>query len=134
VKVFLALLSIIGVVVLAISIGNRIPPDTVAMAIGVVLGALSTIPVSLLIGALMARSRAVPAPAAVEPVYPVAAQPPYPRSDAYNALADYPPVVILNSGQFQAPRQPAYAPAQMSQQSPQIGSPRNFRIVGEEGT
>jgi len=132
-RIFTALFLFIVVVALAINLGGRIPSETVAMGVGVVIGAFSAIPVSLLIGAVFSRSDLAPIAPAEEPALPVASHPPYPRVDGYSRVNDYPPVVIINPSAFQGNVQPAYAPARL-QTGPLASGPRQFRVVGEEAT
>jgi hypothetical protein len=132
-KLFTVVLATIVVVALAYNLGTRIPADTVALAIGVVVGALGSIPFSLLIGAVLGK-REQSAVLQTEEVTRMAAhQPPYPRTDSYGSVRDYSPLVIINPASFQNARQPAYAATGM--QSVLLpGAPREFRVVGEEAT
>ena len=136
-RVFAALLAMIAVVALALNIGSRIPPDTVAMAAGVVLGAMTAIPISLFLGVVLAR-RQQPAPAALEDAprtfAPQAAyQPAYQRAESYGSLGrDYPPLVIINPAAFQSAAQNAY-PAARLDSAPLLSGRREFRVIGEEG-
>lgn len=129
-RIFVALLSLIGAVLAALNLGSRIPPETLAMIVGVVIGALAAVPFSLVLGILLGRRQPAPAyaPPPDEPLYR-SAHPPYPRSDSYSALRDIPPVVIVNPASF--PNQRAYAAAQL-QAASLHGEARQFRIVGEE--
>ena len=132
-KVFSAFLTLICVVVLAIAIGRRIPPDTAAMAVGVVLGALAAIPVSLFMGLLVSR-REPSAPALdEEPMRPFAQQPAYQPLDGYAPRRDYPPLVIINPAAFQSSGRASY-PAARVDNMPMLGGPRQFRVIGEEAT
>lgn len=133
-RVFAALLSVIAVVALALNIGSRIPPDTVAMAAGVVLGALTAIPISLFLGVVLAR-RPQPAPSVMEEA-PRTFNPQlaYQRVESYSSLGrDYPPLVIINPSAFQAASQPAY-PAARLDSIPLLSGQREFRVIGEEAT
>lgn len=131
-KIYLGLLTFIATVVAGINIGSRVPPDTIAMTIGVALGALTTIPISLILGAVIARRAQPLADDAGYTVAPVVNQPPYPRFDAYpSSLRNVPPVVIVNPMAWQAGSQAAYQPAQL-QAPPMVEGPRRFHIVGKE--
>jgi hypothetical protein len=144
-KIFLVMLLFIVSVVSAIAVGNRVPPQTVAMAIGVVLGALASIPLSLVAGAMIGRSRSAgagheyatrqvfstPAYAQSYAAQAYATQPPYPRYEGHSPVRDFPPVVIVNPAAYQSMR-PEYQPAHVQQAA--ISGPREFRVIGEEAT
>ena len=132
-KVFVCLLSIIAVVVLAINLGSRIPPDTVAMGMGVVLGALTSIPVSLLLGTVLARRDQVPAQANDKTPPSFVAQPSYAPVQGYSSVRNYPPVVIINPSAYQHSAQRGYPAARMDS-IPLLSGQREFRVIGEEAT
>jgi hypothetical protein len=132
-RVFVAVLLLVIVVALAINVAGRIPSDTVAMGIGVVIGAFAAVPVSLVMGLVFTRRSATPVAPVEEPALPVATHPPYPRVDAYTRVSDYPPVVIINPSAFQQHGQSAYAPARL-EAGPLASGPRQFTVVGEEAT
>lgn len=133
-RVFAALLSVIAVVVLAINIGSRIPPDTVAMGIGVVLGALTTIPISLFMGVVMARREQATPRVVDEAPRTFTPQPAYQRVESFLPSArDYPPLVIINPSAFQTATQPAYPSARLDT-VPLLSGQREFRVIGEEAT
>ena len=131
-KVFSALLAVIAVVTVALNIGSRVPADTVAMGMGVVLGALTSVPISLFMGVIIAR-RDRPAPIEEAPrMY--APQPAYQRAESYSpAGRDYPPLVIINPSAFQQSAQPAYPQARLDS-IPLLSGQREFRVIGEEAT
>lgn len=131
-KAFVAVLSVIAAAGTGIHLASRIPADVVAMSIGVALGALATIPVSVVLGALIGRRTASEADAHDEQARPYAMQPPYPRLDRYPQVLDAPPVVIINPAAFQSARQPAYPAA--AQMLSLVGVPRQFHIIGDEST
>jgi hypothetical protein len=133
-KVFSALLAVIAVVTVALNIGSRVPADTVAMGMGVVLGALTSIPISLLMGVIIAR-RDRPAPAPIEDApHMYAPQPAYQRAESYSpAGRDYPPLVIINPTPFQSATQPAYPQARLDN-IPLLSGQREFRVIGEEAS
>jgi hypothetical protein len=132
-KLFALALAALGVFGGSYALGRRIPADAVALALGMLLGALASVPISLVIQALFAR-RPEPAQATEPSPAQPAVAPPYPRLDEYSPQrADYPPLVIINPTSFEQGRQRAYAAA--AAQSLMIPSaPRQFRIVGEEAT
>jgi hypothetical protein len=132
-RIFTALFLFVVVVALAINVGGRIPSDTVAMGVGVVIGAFAAVPVSLLMGVVFARRDPATAVPMEELALPMATHPPYPRVDGYSRVSNYPPVVIINPSAFQANNQPAY-PAARLQAGPMASGPRQFRVVGEEAT
>jgi hypothetical protein len=139
-RIFAGLLAVIGVVVLAINIGNRIPPDTVAMGVGVVLGALTALPMSLILGAVFARREQTagqvagqtPRSFTPQPAYP-AYQPVYQPAEGLSSVRNYPPLVIINPSAFQNASQPTYPAARLDNVA-LLGGQREFRIVGEEAT
>ena len=130
-RVFAGILTTILTVTLAITIGNRVPPDTVAMAAGVVLGAAAAAPPRLALGLVAQRRSATPLPVAPPPL---AAEPvvrPYAMADSYASARDYPPLVIINPSAYQASRTQAHAAAYLDN-TPMLHAPRQFRIVGDE--
>jgi len=131
-KTYFALLLFIVAVLAGLHIGSRVSPDTIAMTIGVALGALTTIPISLLLGLLVGRRSAAVAESGEHLPQPVVTRPPYPRLDDYaTSLRNVPPVVIINPAAWQASSQAAYQPAQL-QNVPMLEGARHFQIVGEE--
>ena len=131
-KLFTLALMIFAVMALAYVVGSRIPAETVALGLGIVLGALASIPLSLFVQALFSGADQ-PADLALQPAHQAVNRPPYPRTDGYGATRDYPPLVIINPSSFENARQPAYAA--VNAQSLLIPSgPREFRVVGEEST
>jgi hypothetical protein len=108
------------------------------MGMGVVLGAFTSIPISLCLGVIVAR-RARPAQEIIEeaprlftpqPTY----QPAYQRAESYSpAGRDYPPLVIINPSAFQTATQPAYPQARLDN-IPLLSGQREFRVIGEEAT
>jgi hypothetical protein len=132
-RTFSALLAIIGVAALALSAGSRIPPDTVAMAAGVVLGALSCIPVSLFMSVLRDRSGPVAPPANEERPRSFVPQPAYSHAASFQRSGhEYPPLVIINPSSYHAGVQEAYRARVES--FPLLSGPREFRVVGEEAS
>jgi hypothetical protein len=130
-KTFVCLLSIMGAAVLGMSIGNRIPANAVALAFGVALGALTAIPISLLLSVLVRRPATVEATPPQPASQPYAAPTMYEPAAAYAGARSYPPLVIINPSSFQPQPQRAYAAARY-EATPLLGMPREFRIIGEE--
>ena len=129
-KIFAGILTMILTVTIAITIGNRVPPETVAMAAGVVLGAAAAIPLSIMLG-LVAPRRAFEALPAERPLRYETPARPYQMADSYASTRDYPPLVIINpSALQQASRAPAHAA--FLDNAPMLSAPRQFRIVGDE--
>lgn len=132
-KLLTVLLVVITVVALAYNVGMRVPAETVALGLGVVLGALTSVPLSLVVGSILGRREQPLEQEELELPPMMASRPPYPRSDVYQQARDYPPLVIINPGTFQNARQPGYAAAAMQSLLLPTG-PREFRVVGEEAT
>jgi hypothetical protein len=136
-RVFAFVLASIAVVTIAINVGNRIPPDAVAMGIGVILGALTSIPVSLAMGVIVGRRpQALPQPIA-QPIHQeprqyvtLAAQQ---RLDAAASWREYPSLVIINPAAFQQSGHAAY-PAARAESIPLLTGQREFRVIGEEAS
>ncbi len=132
-RIFASLLAVTAVVVLAINLGNRVPPDSIAMAAGVLLGALASIPVSLALGALLGRRQPSPVPVVQDPIrqYMSQQQPYTARGDVFSPVRDYPPVVIINPAGFQNGGRSSYQAARL-ESLPLLSGQREFRIIGEE--
>jgi hypothetical protein len=109
VKKLIALVLIAFAVALAVVIGNRMSTDAMAVVIGIVCGVGASIPTSLLIMAVTSRR----------------------ETREERGQANLPPVVIVNPGNQggQAPSyyQPPNLPPALSQ-----GSPRQFRVIGQD--
>ena len=162
-RIFAGVLSVMVVVLAAINLGSRIPPDTVAMAIGVALGALCSIPVSLALGALAGR-RLQTAPvlddgpdgytypqqfsrqsyggqsyagqmynAQSYQSLPYASQPPYPLVGNGPSPVRDYPPVVIIDPAAFAGRMQP-APLAARMDQTALAGPRQFRIVGEDAT
>jgi hypothetical protein len=123
---FAVLLSGVAVVVLAASVGVVLPAETLALSAGVLVGALTAVPMSLLFGALLPAPLATGAQSAA---MPEADHPPYPRVDGYSPVMDYPPVVIVNPAAFQNRRRDL--PPGESTGLPVLEAQRQFHLIGE---
>lgn len=140
-RIFLCCLAVIVAVTFGVSVAQRIPADTVAMGVGVLLGVLATVPISLLLVNWTARRAVAPSPLASAQTggyapyqrpdgYVSYAAQAYARSQGYGSSFQFPPVVVINPNQ--SPAQTAgYGPA-FSPPYPLVAGPRNFEIIGEE--
>ncbi len=108
-KKLVALILIAFAVTLAVVVGNRMSTDAMAVVIGIVCGVGAGIPTSLLIMAVASRREA----------------------KEERGQAAFPPVVIVNPGhqvgQWPHYYSPPTLPPALSQ-----GSPRQFRVIGQE--
>jgi hypothetical protein len=118
-------LAIIGAafaVALAVVIGNRMSADAMAVVVGVVCGVLASIPTSLLLIWALGR-RGYGAGATTE------------GQARNNTGTQYPPVVVVNPGPGYG--MPGYGPSPpppIERRLPPPGSPRTFKVVGDEET
>ncbi len=128
-KLFLGVLAVIVAVTLARDVGSRVPAETVAMGVGMMLGIAATVPVSLAMRLVLSRSEARSLPPADAP-RPQATQPPFPRLDS-PAPAYFPSLVVIDPTRFD--RLPVPHPPARVENVPLIGPQREFRVIGEEG-
>ena len=130
-KIFSAILSGVAVSALATSAGMIIPADTLALAGGVLIGAMAAIPVSVLLSAVLPDSPPAPLPGdGTSGRATVSPRPPYPRLDDYAPVRDYPPVVIINPSTGQSSRRPTWSvPAPPD--FPILEAQRQFHVIGE---
>ncbi|MCS7220101.1 MAG: hypothetical protein RML36_03300 [Anaerolineae bacterium] len=101
------------VVTLAVTIGQRMSTDAMAVVIGVIFGVAASIPTSLLIIAASRRS-------AVDRT----------MADRTNYERYMPPVIVLNPG-TQQPNWP-FSPSNVPPLTPP--AERRFRIIGDDGS
>jgi len=116
-RVVLAL-GMVFVVVLAVVVGNRMSSDAMAVVVGVTCGVLASIPTSLLV--IWATNRRGDAGEYRERHSPV-----------MGMGAQYPPVVVVNSGEGYARPSADASPYWLEQGQTHSMSSRDFKVVGE---
>jgi len=112
------ILGLVFVVTLAVVVGNRMSADAMAVVVGVTCGVLASIPTSLLV--MWASGRRIDPGACREG-----------RVCDAGLGSQYPPVVVVNSGEGYSRPSPGVFPYGMEQGGLLSASPRDFKVVGD---
>lgn len=121
-KTGIGLLLLAFGVTLAVIVGQRMSTDAMAVVIGVAVGVAASVPMSLLLVALLRRERA-----GSWRSEPAASQPPvYPQLPQPN-------VIVLNPADLMGQRrEPPYVPLPPPEYGQQDGGLRRLRVVGDD--
>ena len=109
-------LGAVFVVALGIAVGNRMSDDAMAVVVGVTCGVLASIPTSLLV--VWANNRRAETGI-------------YRERHPMGLGSQFPPVVVVNSGEGYARHATESPPQWLGHQSSSVTPPREFRVVGE---